>query len=87
MSSNPIKRVKTFVLATNSEGEPELLCFELAVLQSEYDDGAHYDAAKSKAEEEGYEPQGAFDEFDRAARQMASLAPVDEDEHSPGMRP
>ena len=63
-----------YVLATNASGEPELLHFASAPPQAEYDDGKHYDAARSAVKREGYTPLGVFDQNDPAGKRLPELA-------------
>lgn len=65
-----------YVLATNASGEPELLHFVSAPTQAEYDDGWHYEGARSAAERAGYTPLGVFDQNDPAGKQLPEFAVI-----------
>lgn len=57
--------IKCVVACTNSEGTPDFFFCEISVSPSDYDDGLHYQAARLRAADEGYEyPMIAFDEND-----------------------
>lgn len=73
-------KIDVIVLCTNSEGEPELFRANVDVTQDQYDDGDHYDIAGSHAEDMGYEVIGAFDEKDRAYKQLTGATPISGDE-------
>lgn len=57
--------IKCVVACTNANGEPDFYFCKVEATQEEYDDGIHYERAKGKAKEEGYEaPFVVFDEND-----------------------
>lgn len=65
----PILELKMVVAATNANGEPDLFFCKVICSEEQYQEGRHYDAAKRKAEQEGYEGQMvAFDERDPPKR-------------------
>lgn len=67
------KTVRCIVAGHNSGGEADLFFVKVRCSESDYDEGSHYEAAKEYAEEEGYEPEIAFDENDPAGRTMLPL--------------
>jgi hypothetical protein len=68
------KSVKVAVVCRNASGEPDIVIYEIVCTASAYSDGDHYETAKSKAEEDGYEASIAFDEFDPAWRMLSLKA-------------
>ena len=65
--------ITVFVVAGNSQGEPEILAYDIAAYQDELAYCKHYDAAKSKASEDGYEVVTCFDSNDLAGRQLLGI--------------
>jgi len=56
----------------NASGEPDMPVFTVAVTQSEYDEGIHYDKAEAMAQDAGYE--GPFIGFDASEHKAIVLA-------------
>ena len=73
-------QLTTFVVAKNSEGEPELFAFDISATQEQVDNGEHYDRARIKAEAEGYTALTAFDSSDMAGRQLLGKSPMHGDD-------
>lgn len=67
------KTIKCLVAATNANGEPDLYFVKVSCTASEYENGDHYNLANKSAEDEGYAPALAYDEFDSAGRAMLGL--------------
>ena len=66
----------TFVVAGNSQGESELLAYDIDATQDQLDNGHHYDIAMSKARSDGYVPITAFDANDMAGMQLLGQRPL-----------
>lgn len=65
--------VRCIVSARNAGGEPDLFFVKVIANGDQLDDGQHYEAAKLKCLEEGYEPHLAYDELDSAGKSMLDL--------------
>lgn len=72
----PVDGIKKMaVLCTNSQGELELFTCAPVVTADQVENGEHYEMATDIAEQEGYEGlMIAFDDRDRAARQLVQTA-------------
>ena len=77
--SNVVK-ITVFVVADNSEGVPEILAYDMSLPKAHYDNGDHYDIAKEKAEDDGYDPRAWFDCHDMAGQQLLGSAQMHGDE-------
>lgn len=73
-------KLTIFVVAENSQGETEILAFDISATQDQIDNGDHYDIAKSKAEEDGYDALAVFDSSDMAGQQLFGKRPMYGDE-------
>lgn len=74
MSNN--KKIAVVVLCSNASGEPEFFHTTVELTSDAYNNGDHYDIAKSRAENEGYDldpASVAFDENDTAFKQLKTL--------------
>ena|GEM_PF-2852392 len=61
-------RIRMAVLATNTEGWPDLYLIFVEATDLQYNKGQHYDIALARAEDDGYRaPMIAFDQNDAAA--------------------
>ena len=69
--------IPVIVVAENSEGAPELVRCDIQVTHDQYENGDHYDMAKSEVEDNGYSALAVFDYFDPAYRDMVAYR----DEH------
>lgn len=58
--------VKVAVAGRNASGEPEIVVYNIECSKEQYENGDHYDMAKERAEDDGFEPEIAFDENDPA---------------------
>ena len=58
--------IKCAVAATNSNGEPDLFYCKVCCRPDQYEGGLHYDAAKSHAQDCGYQSYLVYDELDPA---------------------
>lgn len=56
--------INVVVAAINAQGSPDFYFVRVNCDSDQIDEGKHYDAAMKSAENEGYEPKLAFDEFD-----------------------
>ena len=65
--------VKCIVATRNSFGEPDLFFVKVSCSETQYNEGWHYEAAKEKAEDEGYESYLVYDENDSAGKAMLVL--------------
>lgn len=75
-----MKTQRIAVACRNASGMPDMPVFTVAVTESEYDLGIHYDKAEELAEEAGYErPFVCFDDTEHiailAAARMLDLIP------------
>lgn len=62
-------RIRMAVIATNTEGAPDLYLTFVEATNLQYNEGQHYDTAIACAEDEGYRaPMIAFDPNDAASR-------------------
>ena len=77
-----MKQLIVFVLASNSQGEPEILAYDIAVPQKEIDDGEanYFNEARERAESDGYDVISIFDSSDMAGKQLLGIAQVYGDE-------
>lgn len=65
MSTTRTQIVRCVISALNASGVPDFCACRVLVTQDQYDNGDHYDAAKTAAEEAGYESIGLiYDEND-----------------------
>lgn len=65
--------VRCIIAALNGNGEPDLFFVKVECSEAQYNDGAHYEAAKKAAAADGYEPRMAFDESDSGGKAMLPL--------------
>ncbi len=65
--------IKVAVAATNANGEPDLFFTQVACSKEQYENGDHYDTAKTAAENAGYEPYLAYDENDPPGSALMEL--------------
>lgn len=65
-----MKQIIVFAVVENSEGDREIVHYEMSVSQRDYDNGDHYLAACQKAEREGYRVFVSFDSNDMAGKQL-----------------
>jgi hypothetical protein len=63
-------KIKVAVVVTDSNGEGDIVKYDVICTQDEYDLGLHYDFAKEKAEEFGYEVKYSFDENEPAYKKL-----------------
>lgn len=63
-----MKTVITHVLCTNTTGEAEIYTTPVTLSEDSYAAGDHYNVAKGRAQEEGFESVYAFDEFEPAGK-------------------
>lgn len=65
------KEIRCAVACINASGEPDLHFVKVKCTGAQLEEGLHYDAAKSNAEDEGYEkPMIAYDEMDYAGKHL-----------------
>ncbi len=68
--------IKVFVLCRDANGAPDLVTYQIAATADEIGNGAHYEMAIARAENDAYEsPFEAFDEHDPAARRIVRVEP------------
>lgn len=61
----PLQQIAVAVVGRNAAGAPDVFVTEVAVTPTQYNDGAHYEMAQSKAEAEGFDgPFIAFDQYE-----------------------
>lgn len=71
MAVNSYTSYAVYILATNSEGVPEMLVTDVMATGDEYQNGEHYAVAERRARSEGYTLATSFDENDKAARAIS----------------
>lgn len=72
-------KIRCVVACTASDGTPDFYGCVVEVSQEQYDEGAHYDAARFLATEEDYEgPMVVYDEKDGPAFLFRAAFPEDE---------
>ncbi len=67
------KELKMIVAAVNAAGEPDFFFCKVNCSESEIDDGEHYEAARTLADEEGFETRLVFDERDSGGRAILDV--------------
>lgn len=65
--------IRCVVSTLNSNGSPDFYFVRVRLTEEEYNDGAHYEAAKNDAEANGYEAYLAYDEQDIAGVKLMDL--------------
>jgi hypothetical protein len=65
--------IRCVVAGLNSNGSPDFYFVRVRLTEEEYNEGAHYEAAKNDAEENGYEAYLAYDERDVAGAKLIDL--------------
>lgn len=63
---NFMRTLRVMVAVINPNGNPDFFFCKVKCRQDEYEHDEHYLAAERLAEDEGYEPKLAFDEYDPA---------------------
>ena len=62
--------IKVGVFCFDGNGDPSIYTTTVNCTEKQIDNSEHYEIAKKRAEDEGYEPRGAFDETDSAAKRL-----------------
>ena len=65
--------IRCVVAVINSNGAPDFYFVHVRLTKEQYDEGAHYEAAKNDAEANGYEAYLAYDERDVAGAKLMDL--------------